>query len=113
MQMKRRGIEMRLVISDNSPARVDQTLIKTIARAHGWYQELLSGQAKSIAEIAAREAMDRSSVAKRLSLAFLSPHIIETIIAGQQPVDLTTKRLVKHIDLPLDWAEQKRILGFI
>ena len=33
MQMKRRGIEMRLVIGNHSPARMDQTLINTVARA--------------------------------------------------------------------------------
>ncbi len=34
MQMKRRGVEMRLIIGGAGLARVDQTLLKTIARAH-------------------------------------------------------------------------------
>lgn len=113
MQMKRRGVEMRLVINNHSPARMDPTLIKTIARAHRWFQDILSGRAKNIAEIASRENIDRGDVNKRLLLAFLAPEIIEAIIAGQQPADLSTEKLVKRIDLPLEWAEQKRLLGCI
>jgi ParB-like chromosome segregation protein Spo0J len=112
MQMKRRGNEVRLVIGDTSPARIDPTLIKAIARAHGWFQELVSGRAKSLAEIALREGIHKSDITKKLSLAFLAPDIIETIIAGQQPAELLTGRLVKRIDLPLQWAEQRHALGF-
>ena len=42
MQMKRRGVEMRLIIGGTGPARVDQTLLKTIVRAHKWFNELVS-----------------------------------------------------------------------
>jgi len=52
MQLKRRGVEMRLVIGGAGPARIDQTLLKTIIRSHKWFNELISGQAQSIAEIA-------------------------------------------------------------
>jgi hypothetical protein len=29
-----------------------------------------------------------------------------------QPADLTATKLVRRIDLPLDWQTQKRALGF-
>jgi hypothetical protein len=32
--MKRRGMEMKLIINGIGPVRVDQTLLKIIARAH-------------------------------------------------------------------------------
>ncbi|WP_264464678.1 hypothetical protein [Kangsaoukella pontilimi] len=31
---------------------------------------------------------------------------------GRQPFDLTAKKLRDLPDLPLDWAEQRRVLGF-
>jgi hypothetical protein len=47
-----------------------------------------------------------------MDLAFLAPDIIESIIAGRQPADLNVEKLTKRIDLPLEWAQQHRLLGF-
>ena len=114
MQMKRRGIEMRLVIEGEYSLRTnaDRTLIKTIARAHAWSSELLSRRIASMAEIASRDGVSDSYVKKLMPLAFLAPEIITAIVAGQQSVDLLTEKLVKQIDLPLEWTAQKRALGF-
>jgi hypothetical protein len=45
-----------------------------------------------------------------VGLAFLSPHLVEAILQGRQPVELTASRLTE-IDLPLDWTEQRRLLA--
>jgi len=100
---------MRLVIDGRGPARVDPTLIKTIARAHVWLQEILAGQ--TLSEIATRDSIDRSIVGRTVNLAFLSPDIIESIMSGYQPPNLNTERLIKRSDLPLDWQEQRQILN--
>ena len=47
-----------------------------------------------------------------LNLALLAPDIVEAIFAGRQPIELTAKRLKRIRDLPLSWAEQRRVLGF-
>ncbi len=47
-----------------------------------------------------------------MPLAFLAPDIVEAILAGTQPVDLTAETLIKHTELPQAWAEQKALLGF-
>ncbi|MGD0276331.1 MAG: hypothetical protein ABSB79_09805 [Syntrophales bacterium] len=112
MQMKRRGMEMRLIIDGARPARVDQTLLKTIVRAHKWFNDLIYGRVHNMAEIASRENVDKSYVFRVMNLAFLAPDITESIIAGQQPADLSVERLTKRIDLPLDWVQQRQILGF-
>lgn len=113
MQMKRRGVEKRLIIGGAGPARVDRTLLKTIVRAHKWFNELVSGRVHTMAEIASQEGIDKSYVSRVIILAFLAPDIIESIIAGQQPADLSVERLTKRIDLPLDWAQQRQLLGFL
>jgi hypothetical protein len=43
---------------------------------------------------------------------FLAPDIVEAIVAGHQPAELTVTRLIRLEDLPLSWAEQRRLLGF-
>lgn len=112
MQMKRRGVEMRLVVgADNNPVRTDATLITVIARAHQWFQQLTTGQASNIAEIATRENVDRSYATRVLNLAFLAPDIVECIIAGQQPAVLTIEKITKRMDLPIDWSQQRQMLG--
>ena len=113
MQMKRRGVEMRLIIGGTGPARVDRTLLRTIVRAHTWFNELVSGRVHTMAEIASQEGVDKSYVSRVMTLAFLAPDITESIIAGRQPADLSVEKLTKRIDLPLDWAQQRRLLGYV
>jgi hypothetical protein len=45
-------------------------------------------------------------VSNRISLAFLTPQIVESIHAGTQPAALTADALVKRIAIPLSWSEQ-------
>ncbi len=51
-------------------------------------------------------------VSRTLPLGLLAPDIVEAILAGRQPVELTAKRLKRIRDLPVSWAEQRRALGF-
>ena len=45
-----------------------------------------------------------------LASPFLSPDLVETILQGRQPVELSATRLTA-LDLPLDWVEQRRLLA--
>ena len=111
LQIKRRGIEMRLVLA-SSNSKPDPTLVKALAKAHKWFAELASGKTETIAEIAKREKIDNRYVSHIINLAFLSPNIIEEIIVGSQPVDISVQKLIKTIDMPINWQEQKQELGF-
>lgn len=88
MQIKRRGIEMRLLIGE-PPRAPDQSLIKAVARAHSWFDELTKGTIKSLEELVMREELDRGYVSRLLKLAFLPSYIVESIVAGTQPVEWT------------------------
>ncbi len=48
----------------------------------------------------------------RISLAFLAPDIVEAIVAGHQPIELTAARLKRVRDLPVSWVEQHEFLDF-
>ena len=112
LEMKRRGIEMRMVLEgDCKPSRFDRPLIKAVARARRWSNQVLSGQVPSIRAIARQERIAPRYVRDLLPLAFLSPRIIEAILEGRQPPDLTVVGLTRRIDLPLLWSVQERALG--
>lgn len=58
MQVKRRGIEMRMVLEgDSTPGRVDLPLLKAVARARRWSQDLIAGRVQSVGEIAKRDGV--------------------------------------------------------
>ena len=64
MQMKRRGVEMRMVLEgDSTPSRVDLPLLKAVARARRWSQDLIAGRVQSVGELAKREGVDGRSCA--------------------------------------------------
>ena len=113
LAMKRRGVELRLIIQNepSSRAKVDLVLLKTIARAQQWFDRLASGEVKSLAAIATREGLNYRFVGKVVRLAFLAPEIVEAIAEGKQPPELSTELLTKRIRLPLDWNDQKRLLN--
>jgi site-specific DNA recombinase len=113
MQIRRRGFEMRLVLQGSRPPAplADLALIKAIARGRQWADDLLSGRVESVAAIARREGVLPNYVRRLTRLAFLSPRIVEAIVAGHQPPELTAKALTERIELPLVWSEQERALG--
>jgi site-specific DNA recombinase len=113
MTVRRRGVEMRLVIEGNRApaARADSALLKAVARARQWSEDLLAGRAQSVAEIAERERVGSRYVRRLLRLAFLAPEIVEAIAAGDQPPELTAEALAERIDLPLLWTAQEQAVG--
>ncbi|MGJ8563117.1 MAG: recombinase family protein [Alphaproteobacteria bacterium] len=112
LQMKRRGIETKLIIGGVALGQPDPELIKLIAKARNWYGGLKTGRFKSIKDIAAIEKMDDGDVSRTLSLAFLAPSIIHDIIAGNHAINLTPRDLSRKANrLPLDWAQQRSFLG--
>src|SRR5262249_18598020 len=112
MRIKRRGVERRLIVGDHdrSEGIVDLALLKAVARAHRWFDELSTGKANSLAQIAAREELNVRYVGRLIRLAFLAPDIVESIIQGRQPTTLTAEGLTRHIAIPLEWRSQKTAL---
>jgi site-specific DNA recombinase len=112
--LKRRGNEAKLIIGEQAeePNLVDETLIKIISNAYRWMHQLQSGAAATVVEIAKAEALDDGEVSRVLLLAFLAPDIVEAILGGRQPLNLTARDLKRLKPLPTSWANQRQILGF-
>jgi site-specific DNA recombinase len=113
VQIRRRRVELRLVINGGARAscKTDQSLLRALARAHRWFDDLVSG--RSMVEIAKRNGVGKQYVSRLIRLAFLAPEMVERVVAGRQPPELTAQALrTGHFDIPLDWAAQKQALEF-
>ncbi|HEY2539065.1 MAG TPA: hypothetical protein VGI28_06140, partial [Stellaceae bacterium] len=113
LHIKRRGVEMRFVIDGPDPRATnpDPVLLKEIKRARRCFDALVTGRIASVADLASREGISDRYVSSLLPLAFLAPEIIEAIVAGTQPANLTAYRLIRQLELPIEWTAQKRLLG--
>lgn len=87
--------------------RPDETLIRTLARAHRWMLE--KGRYRSAAEVAEAEGVTRSFVNRLLRLTLLAPDIQQAIIDGGQPKAMQLAELTRAI--PDGWDEQREIIN--
>ena len=114
VKLKRCGIETRLVVENGEIQKAGASSVKSIQTALSkgltWNQALLTGKASSMTELAKREKVTRRYIGHLLQLAFLAPDIMQSIVKGDIPADLTLDRL--EAGFPLDWNEQRKVLGF-
>jgi hypothetical protein len=90
--------------------RIDNAMVKAITRAFRWREMLENGTHATIAEIAAAEKINASYVGRFLRLTLLAPDIVEAILGGRQPTEMTVAVLMKPF--PVGWREQRaEILG--
>ena len=110
---RQRGVETKLLLpglgQQSRELRCDPALIKAIARGRAWFEELATGRARSLQDLANRDGITRRYIRRLVDVAFLSPELVEAILQGRQPVKLTATRLTE-LDLPLDWTEQHKLL---
>ncbi len=114
LQMKKRGVETKLIIGDRLQAASEpnQALIMLIARAHHWLERLRSGSVASIIDLAEEQGVDKNKISRALRFAYLAPDITQAILEGRQPVELTADRMRRLSDLPMNWQKQRDLFGF-
>jgi hypothetical protein len=114
VDFKRRGVASKIVVAglpeQNQASNCDPALIKAIARGRAWFDELATGRARSLRDLAERDRITRRYIRRLVDLAFLSPQLVDAILQGRQPVELTATRLTE-LDLPFDWTEQHKLLA--
>lgn len=88
------------------PRRIDNSLVKALARAFRWKRMLESGEFATITELAQREGMALSYMTRVLRLTLLAPEIVEAILEGKQGPEMTLAQLMEPF--PVEWAEQDR-----
>ena len=60
--------------------------------------------------IGGRDGRCRTHLARLLRISGLSPNIVETILAGNEPRSLT-KQAPLSTEIPIEWAEQEKLFG--
>ncbi|MEI6159587.1 MAG: hypothetical protein WCP77_07125 [Roseococcus sp.] len=83
----------------------DTTLVKALARAFRWRRMLESGRFATINELAAAEKINSSYVLRLLRLTLLAPDIVEAILDGRQPEEMTLPGLMEPF--PVEWERQR------
>jgi DNA invertase Pin-like site-specific DNA recombinase len=115
--LARRGLETKLIIDapggDQDPRKPNPVLVKLIANAHRWWRDLVTGRYPTTRALAQAHGRDERYVARVLQLAFLAPPIVDAIVIGQQPIELTAQRLMTLGDLPHSWDRQMAGLAFM
>jgi hypothetical protein len=111
-KFKRTGGRKQIIVPEGAPpaGKQDDPLVRAVVRGHRWQGMLDSGQVASVQELASKENIDPSYLARHLRLAFLAPDIVEGILFGERPEGLTLTDLM--VALPMVWGEQRRLLGF-
>jgi hypothetical protein len=83
-------------------ARIDNALLKALARGFRWRKLLETGDFATIEDIATAENINPSYVSRVLRLTLLAPATVEAILAGQQPAELTTASAMKPFPMELE-----------
>ena len=115
MTFRRRGGKAVIVMPDGSraierrEALIDNAMVKLLARGHRWHRKLFDGTHASIEDMAKSENISPSFVSRILRLAYLSPTVIEAILDGKYPAQLTMKDLMEPF--PMEWDAQARHFG--
>ncbi len=76
------------------PTRTDPALVKALARAFRYQRLLDEGRYSSISEMATGERLERGYLGSLLRLTLLAPDLVEAMLDGRQPADMTLPRLL-------------------
>jgi site-specific DNA recombinase len=102
----RQGRAVRLIVGDTNITTdaSRQAILKAIARARLWYEQITTGKASSIRELAALHRISPRFVNEQFKLIQLSPQSIECLMTRPESLPLLLSDLL--ITVPINWTEQ-------
>ena len=113
MTFRKRGGRKLVVTPDGAEwaprPRVDNAMVKALARAFRWRKMLDEGVHATLEDLARAKGVNATYVSRVLRLTLLAPEIVEAILDGRQPAELQLDDLLKGF--PMDWEEQRRSLA--
>jgi DNA invertase Pin-like site-specific DNA recombinase len=113
-RLQRVGREMRMLVENtDDQMTADPGLLRIVARAHDIQERLMQDTNLTVHMILSQERVSANYVYRLLRLPSLAPDIISAIVNGKNPPQLTAKKLMRLTpQIPVDWAEQRKLLGF-
>ena len=113
MTFRKRGGRKMVVTPDGAPwaprPRVDNAMVKALARAFRWQRMLDEGVCGTIEELARREKVNRGYMCSVLRLTLLAPDLVEAVLDGRHGPQMTLARLLEPFELA--WEDQRRKLS--
>lgn len=98
MTFREPGGQKMIVTPDGAPwvprPRVDNAMVKALARAFRWHRMFETGKYANLTELAAAEKITLPYLTSILRLAHLSPDLVAMILDGRQPPELALKVLI-------------------
>jgi len=96
--------EMQMPDGASGHSKMDNTLVKALARAFRWKRMLESGEFATITELGEREGIAPSYMTRVMRLTLLAPDIVEAIVEAQQPPDTKLADFLEPF--PVEWVAQ-------
>jgi hypothetical protein len=90
------------------PRTQDPHVLRAIACAWGWRRRIEIRQVATIRDIAAVEKVSERFVSRTMRLAYLSPIVLERLVAHRRPCSLSIKDLIATAERP--WCEQEALV---
>ena len=114
LRLRKRGRRKLMIVPEGATAwappraRVDNAMVKAIARAHRWRRLLEDGTYGTVAELAAAENINQSYVCRILRLTLLAPEIVDAILDGRHTAEMTLATMMEPF--PVGWQEQRLLM---
>jgi hypothetical protein len=86
-------------------------MFKALARGFRWRNLLETGVYGTIEEIAAAEKINSSYVSRLLRMTLFAPDIVDAILDGRQPTEMTLAVAMRPVALA--WREQMLRIGTV
>src|SRR5262245_27706698 len=113
-RLQRVGREMKMLVkSSDNETKADPALLRIVTRAHELQERVIQNNDLTLHAIASQEHVTPGYISRLLRLPSLAPDIITAMVNGKNPPQLTAKKLMRlALELPVDWIEQRKLLGF-
>ena len=113
LTFRKRGGRKLVVTPDGAEwaprPRVDNAMVKALARAFRWRKMLDTGVHATLEDLARAKGVHATYVSRILRLTLLAPDIVEAILDGRQPAEMELDDLLEGF--PLEWVGQRSSLG--
>ena len=86
----------------------DPHVLRAIACAWSWRRKIETGEVATIRDIAMAGKVSERFVSRTMRLAYLSPIVLERLVAHRQPCSLSIKDLIAAAERP--WREQEALV---
>ena len=115
VSLRRHGGRKHMIVPEGVAAaasfrKPDEALVRALAKARYWQDQIALGEYRSLDDLATRKEINPSYVSRILRLNQLSPMIKAAILDGRQPPGMDVQMLQKPF--PDLWQEQLAHFGF-